>query len=338
MPSLAVDIGSAFGNTAGALAATLKDPARVLGIDVGWKFVQASRQNYPDIRFERLDVLEDFEFVSQLVAEACQKNDEGKGQLWVFVDIGGVRELAALVRLLPQIVTVLKPSYLVVKSSRLCSCVFEHNNSGIPEVAIPPNAEVPFSPVVPTLLLVDSTAFWEHVLSVEAAEGIIGGSKERRGGAPVDRYPLKLPVRFNAGGAEICRFHNYSPSGCIRGSQGRCPLDHRTCHWCGEAGHVALACPLSLTTDQPQALFPDGRLKPPLAAPAPFLLCTGGRLRGKTLVNCERLNLADPAAAWEPAPALADHRGSHGAAVLGATAYVLGGGGMRANLASCEAL
>lgn len=209
-PALAVDIGSAYGNTAAALAKHLPSPKHVLGIDVGWKFVEEARKSYPEIQFERLDVLEDAEFVKQLIAD---KRGDISCPLWVFVDIGGVRELAALVRLLPFIHQ-LHPQFLVVKSKRLVSCAASR----------------------------DMEEFWPSVLAIEKAEGITGGSKERRGGAAISRYPLKLPVRFNDQGVEICRFHNYSPSGCIRGETGQCSFDHATCHWCSEPGHVALGC------------------------------------------------------------------------------------------------
>ena len=89
-------------------------------------------------------------------------------------------------------------------------------------------------------------SFWERVQAAEVKEGILGRSKERRGGAPIGaRYPLKLPCRYTEDGVEICRFHNYSQAGCIRGAQGRCLLDHSVCHWCGDRGHIALACEVS---------------------------------------------------------------------------------------------
>ena len=64
-----------------------------------------------------------------------------------------------------------------------------------------------------------------------------------------------------------------------------------------------------------------------LEEPAPFLYCLGGRLRGRTLVSCERLNLSQlsseamqkteaqstESGEWEAVRALSEHRGSHGA-------------------------
>lgn len=66
-PALAIDIGSAYGHTTEILARELGSNEAVVGIDVGWKFVDESRKRCPHLRFERLDVLEDQQFVIQLV-------------------------------------------------------------------------------------------------------------------------------------------------------------------------------------------------------------------------------------------------------------------------------
>ena len=115
----------------------------------------------------------------------------------------------------------------------------------------------------------------------------------RRGDAQVAKcQPLELPVRRTADGIEICRFHNYSPAGCIRVSQGRCPLDHHVCHWCGEEGHAPLACDAQTGgSGTPAAGTEAAAPRPLLARPVPFLYALGGRLRGRTLVSCERLSL-----------------------------------------------
>ena len=51
--------------------------SRVVGIDVGWAFVQASRKKFAGLRFERLDVLEDQQFVVRArkgTAHTCSGN------------------------------------------------------------------------------------------------------------------------------------------------------------------------------------------------------------------------------------------------------------------------
>ena len=60
-----------------------------------------------------------------------------------------------------------------------------------------------------------------------ACTGRLSRSKERRAGVATNRYPLKLPVRYANDAIEICRFHNYSPAGCIRGKLPCCPLPTR---------------------------------------------------------------------------------------------------------------
>ena len=52
-----VDVGSAYGD-ATALMATAAGAEHVLGLDVGAKFVAASRAKFPALRFEQLDALE----------------------------------------------------------------------------------------------------------------------------------------------------------------------------------------------------------------------------------------------------------------------------------------
>ena len=283
--------------------------------------------------------------------------------VWVFVDIGGVRELAALVRLLPFVTAQLGASVVVVKSKRLCQTADDHL-AGVPLRGAAADAAddqqqaaEEAEEVVRDAAAEASGTFWGRVKAGEAREGILGRSKERRGGAPIGaRYPLKLPCRYTEDGVEICRFHNYSQAGCIRGAQGRCQLDHSVCHWCGEPGHVALACTAEIAVDEAEEREEVVRGSPLLDEAAPFLYCLGGRLRGRTLVSCERINLttckaaplpeadapASSAAAgeWESVRGLSEHRGSHGAASLGQQGLVMavGGGGMRANLSSTEVL
>ena len=57
----------------------------------------------------------------------------------------------------------------------------------------------------------------------------------------MNRFPLANNVRYTSNQIEICRPHNYSASGCHRNED--CELDHLHCHWCGNSGHKALACP-----------------------------------------------------------------------------------------------
>ena len=82
-----------------------------MGVDVSWKFVQQSRASFPHLKFERIDVLEDTAFVTGLPASPKECEREAGGRegsssrpLWAWVDIGGIRELSGLVRLLPIVI------------------------------------------------------------------------------------------------------------------------------------------------------------------------------------------------------------------------------------------
>lgn len=67
-----------------------------------------------------------------------------------------------------------------------------------------------------------------------------------------------------------------------------------------------------------------------------YIYVTGGRFRGRTLGSAERLCLSS--LAWEPVPRMAENRGSHGAAAVGQSLLVLGGGGFKSNLSTVERL
>ena len=65
-----------------------------------------------------------------------------------------------------------------------------------------------------------------------------------------------------------------------------------------------------------------------------YIYVTGGRVRGKTLITAERFNCRTQC--WEMIPHMAEHRGSHGSAVVQGQLYVMGGGGLHSNLNSVE--
>jgi hypothetical protein len=56
-------------------------------------------------------------------------------------------------------------------------------------------------------------------------------------------HPLKAPKRYSPDDPTrfVCRYHNYHPKGCQKGET--CQFDHTHCHWCLQAGHMALDCP-----------------------------------------------------------------------------------------------
>ncbi|KAK3268328.1 hypothetical protein CYMTET_23162 [Cymbomonas tetramitiformis] len=152
-----VDIGCAYGHATDIIARAVGDTTKVLGIDAGSEFVRVAKQNFPKLRFERLDCLEDLAFTAQL----C------RGATLIFIDIGGIRELAALVRIIP-FCSDFQPRAIVVKSKRLFDILTSEKSS--------------------------PSDFWSRVLEIEKAEGVAGRSRERRGGEQLkQRYPLRLP-------------------------------------------------------------------------------------------------------------------------------------------------
>lgn len=69
-----------------------------------------------------------------------------------------------------------------------------------------------------------------------------------------------------------------------------------------------------------------------------FLYATGGRVRGRTLGSVERFSFRR--GIWEMCSYMNDNRGSHGVASVNenSSLYLLGGGGFKTNLATCEKL
>ena len=64
------------------------------------------------------------------------------------------------------------------------------------------------------------------------------------------------------------------------------------------------------------------------------LFVTGGRIRGRTLSCTERYDYTRNC--WIQCPNMLEARGSHGASALGEKIFIIGGGGLHSNLASCE--
>lgn len=65
-----------------------------------------------------------------------------------------------------------------------------------------------------------------------------------------------------------------------------------------------------------------------------YLYATGGKVRGKTILNAERYDFQHNV--WEPITNMNDHRSSHGCAAVGPYVYAVGGGGLDSNLTTME--
>ncbi|CAD7962015.1 unnamed protein product [Amoebophrya sp. A120] len=170
---------------------------------------------------------------------------------------------------------------------------------------------------------------------------------------------------------EICRFHNYDKeNGCKRWKLGKCDLDHSHCHYCLQKGHKAVECPLMLKADgvvleglaaagpcaETTTTELDISLSTTCSTPAgkaiarakkerlstdnndpssccPYLYVIGGRNRGDTMQQCERLRLdrlvlsgsgdtsmtnssPEGGIKWERLPILDEARGSHGCCAI----------------------
>ena len=61
--------------------------------------------------------------------------------------------------------------------------------------------------------------------------------------ATLPRHPLQAPKMLSPvdGTTPICRYHNYFKDGCGKGAI--CPYDHEHCHLCLKTGHIATRCP-----------------------------------------------------------------------------------------------
>jgi SAM-dependent methyltransferase len=57
-------------------------------------------------------------------------------------------------------------------------------------------------------------------------------------------HPLQAPKMLSPkdGTTPICRYHNYFKDGCAKG-EALCPYDHEHCHLCLLPGHIATQCP-----------------------------------------------------------------------------------------------
>lgn len=340
-----VDVGSAHGDATRRMADAVGCSENVLGIDVSSEFVRLASAKYPNLKFERLDVLEDTTFFSEKL-KIMKPNV-------VFVDIGGVRASEALVRVLPAIVNACAPRVLSVKCEALALSAKENLNAGVKPTPTLKSDENP-NPL--------PSNFWASVCTLEVTNArkrsvFKSISAEVPANANFSRYALKLPQKFTDDEVEICRFHNYAQAGCLRMQQGRCDLDHAHCHWCLEKGHVASNCSraASAATESKNSIPGLSPAAAPVRDPndgtkhdligtidthdvdhSSFIYVVGGRNRGQTVGVVERLDLSS--LTWQRGPRLDEPRGSHGVAAAGNYLFAAAGGGVRSNLHSCEVL
>lgn len=295
---VALEIGSSYGVCTQQLSDALGCPSRVVGVDTSKDLVEAASARYPTLRFERADALATPHAVVDIVKDLLgRRATANRGQqhtditgntasetppktppaadLVVFVDIGGNRELEALVVLLPWVASALPvaPRLIVVKSEALfrageasggaldwprlqrdaAAAVAKRRGGGGGAVSTEPAAgsdaledEVEEGPGGQ-----EPSAKRQNTLGTQSAGQSAQSLQPAQEAStlPASKlpHPLKAKLRLNAQGVPICRFHNYrlpAPywTGPMCRDGDRCEYDHEHCHLCGVAGHIALAC------------------------------------------------------------------------------------------------
>lgn len=179
---------------------------------------------------------------------ASTPTEQGAIRMTVFVDIGGNREEAAVVRMIHWILSssfhdafTLHQSFhdaftlhqIIVKSESVYAALQQETTAA-------------------TVGHVDGRMD-PHVWCTERLRVALRET--------LPKHPLQAAKRFrpvesktatttaaNVPPPNICRYHNYHVSGCAKGS--RCPYDHDHCHLCLTLGHTARQCPLILLPDR----------------------------------------------------------------------------------------
>lgn len=237
---MVVEIGASYGRSTVILAKACR---RVIGIDTSLEAVSAARKQYPQLEFLQFDVIEQTHLLAELVAqEKCTV---------AFVDIGGNRELEALLRLLPIVHRVLQPRLVCIKSRELYRAADVH---AVAHGGLSRGARVP-----------GAREWWATCIANDALQQPAKAAKryhnqgcEREGGSRFTQYPLAYVPAIGPDGRKICRFHNYGV--CTRGES--CGYDHRHCHRCLSEGHLAKNCPLALPDGQEAGLGSSEAVEP----------------------------------------------------------------------------
>ncbi|KAI8465794.1 MAG: hypothetical protein J3K34DRAFT_525045 [Monoraphidium minutum] len=247
------------GCSAGVCTALLAQHAgRVVGADNSPQLLREAKERCPGAAFELVDALASPDDLARL----------GAGCGAVFVDIGGNRELHALVALLPWVQERLRPRLLVVKSEALAeaaaawltrerrgggreagggngACAACSSGSGGDDIGAA-GASVPAAPAAATPGAIgDAAAWWCDLRGrcagrpASVANNPLFYKAKARGFKGV--HPMRFPDRaLPGGGRRVCRPFNYAV--CHAGDA--CAFDHAHCHHCLQAGHAARECTL----------------------------------------------------------------------------------------------
>jgi hypothetical protein len=215
------------------------------------------------VNFRKIDAMTD---PRGALAHATMYDDDcRRGPDVVLIDIGGNRELDAVVRMIRWVRTSFgngttpPPRLIIVKSEALVDELM--NTSTTPPKDGESDGELisveskedrsgrdigKVRPIVMENGMIEHAEGWyESFISSLANEGDdVKSSGSKKILIPKYSHPTKAPLVLSPkdDATPICRWHNYHPAGCKRFASGRCPYDHDHCHWCRAFGHVAIDC------------------------------------------------------------------------------------------------
>lgn len=199
-----VELGSSYGVCTALLAMRC---AKCIGVEISEEAVAEARTKYPGVHFECFDA----------VLQPQRLEHVSAGAQTLFVDVGGDRDLGALLQLLPSIQKVQRPNLIVLKSKKLKAHMLEHQ----PKM---------------------SCEEWWGQLEVQYGQG--------NGHRAIDlghKHPMAYPARLDPTGKQICRFWNYGS--CYTDD---CKYTHDWCNECLALGHRAMDCPNPAATEIPE--------------------------------------------------------------------------------------
>ncbi|KAL3794838.1 hypothetical protein ACHAW5_004360 [Stephanodiscus triporus] len=218
---------------------------------------------YRMVHFHRVDAIAD-----PKGAHTYATTDDERRPDIVLIDIGGNRELKAVVQMIRWVQSTFgnePPRLVIVKSEALVdelsiSATRSKGKEGeyegeSAEELVEDRSVSGISTVRPVVLengVIEHAQEWFSSLipsSVEGSDDAKCSSSDKHSmmpeqSAPKYSHPMKAPLVLSPKDniTPICRWHNYDPAGCKRFISSRCPYDHDHCHWCQDVGHVALNC------------------------------------------------------------------------------------------------
>ena len=210
------------------------------------------------VQFHKVDAFADPKGTYSYATQGSSSNTQHPDM--VLIDIGGNRELDGVVRMIRWVQSVFErdpPRVIIVKSESLVEEL--SSSTGACEGNKAEQSNEVGQSTKPTILEDGTINLGQEWFSslISSSDDMLRGNKEtscatllrprkQNQSAPKYSHPIKAPLVLSPrdNSTPICRFHNYHPDGCKRYNNDRsdCPYDHDHCHWCREAGHVALNC------------------------------------------------------------------------------------------------